>query len=181
MVNIEKLTEQAITGEYESHGDISEGECIIGFSFGQRVENGQIKPGLSNEDLAEFIKNLKTDKPLILQFEIADALGDTELPLFRITEHREKGKYLETSEVAEQTLEIMKAHQWKTAVLIAHPFHMPRVDAVSKKLGISTIVPSGLDIVRFDPKSAQEKTRNKDEWAKLEPVQIFKYVKQGLM
>jgi hypothetical protein len=178
---IETLLRQAKSGDYEVHGNTSEGDCIIGFSFGYVKHDNTIEPGKSNEDLARYIKENSNEKPLILQFEISNVLQRTASILYEVKEHRNKGEYLGTDEVAKQALEIMKKHEWSKAILIAHPFHMPRVDAVCKKLGITTIVPSGLDTISFDPKSEQEWTRNKHAWGIREDWAIHESVKLGLI
>jgi hypothetical protein len=179
--NFEQLTKQAFTGKYHAHGSIKEADCVIGFSFGFRLKNGKIIPGLSNDDLANFIEKHFPDKPYILQFEIADALSKKKKDLFVIRKHRVKGEYLDTSEVALQAIEIMNKHEWHKAAIIAHPFHMPRVDALCQKLGINTIVPDGLSCVRFDPKSEQEWTRDKKTWANREKYVIDFFREKGLI
>jgi hypothetical protein len=180
-VDIKELTNQAITGNYETHGKISDGNCVIGFSFGFQQEGELIHPGLSNQDIAKFITDTFSNKPLILQFEIMDALKANGQNIFRISKHREAEKYLDTSEVAKQAQIIMANNLWDKAIIVAHPFHMPRVYAVCKKVGLDTIVPSGLESIRFDPNSAQEWTRNKDAWANRESEAIKLSLEMGLI
>lgn len=178
-MNKEALIEQATTGRYISHGNIHEGDCVVGFSFGYQEVKGEIKPGLSNEDLANFIKKYLPVFPLILQFEIASALMDKNV--FKISEHRRKGEYLDTAEVARQALGIIRSNDWANPIIIAHPFHLPRADAVCRKLGINTIVPAGLEIIRFDPNSSQEWTRSQESWGKREVEAIEISLEQGLI
>jgi len=173
--NIQDLIERATNGNYEVHGEPKYAECLIGFSFGYKKLGDKILPGLSNTDLAEFISNNYSSLPKILQFEIADALTDCTGFMHRIEKHRETGTYLNTLEVAIQAKEIMDKHQWGTALLIAHPYHMPRVDAVCQKLGIKTIVPPGLESVKFDTESEQEWTRDQAGWTQKEPKSITWY------
>lgn len=176
ITNIKKLINQASTGNYTSHGTIKDGDCVIGFSFGFRKEGNKKTPGLSNEDLARFIEKKLYNKPLILQFEINNALNlQTDQPIYKIKKHRVKDQYLSTDEVALQAIEIMKKNNWKKAIIIAHPYHMPRVDAICKQLKIKTIAPKGLKSVRFDPLSSQEWTRNKHDWIKREVGSIQFY------
>lgn len=177
----DNLINQAVTGNYSPHGSIDEADCVIGFSFGFRLKNGKIIPGLSNDDLAHFIEENLGDKPYILQFEIADALSKKKKDLFVVRKHRNEGEYLDTSEVALQAIEIMNKHEWHKAAIISHPFHMPRVDALCQKLGIDTIAPDGLSSVRFDPKSEQEWTRDKKTWAHREKYVIDYFREKGLI
>ena len=152
-------------------------DCIIGFAFGYRKEGEQILPGLSNEDLARIAEQYLSDIPLILQFEIAD-IYQGKGKVFRIEEHRSEGQYLDTREVAEQALAIMENHGWQSALLLAHPDHLPRVKTVCEKLGIKTVIPTNLE-VRFDPESEQEWTRSKEAWGKREKQVVEYYKKQG--
>lgn len=183
-----RVKQQALSGEYQPHGELSNGHCAIGFAFGHRVVDGRIEPGLSNKDLSTFIKKSEIKLPLILQFQIADALdalGGVDVPVFRIEKHRKQGEYLDTVEVADQALAIMQAHRWTNDILITHPHHMPRVDAIFNKRGIeqsvSSIVPMGLRGIRFDILSAQERTRSREAWAYQEPITIYNNKARGAM
>jgi len=175
---INKIIEEASTGNYVPHGDISNADCLIGFSFGYREKNGEIFPGLSNEDMANMINEKFFDLPKILQFEIADALDGKNI-IERITVHRNADQYLNSQEVAEQALNIMRQNNWSNAILIAHPHHIPRVNAICKKLGITTIVPIGLENIRFDPQSAQPWTRDVNSWIQKEGPSIRRHAKQN--
>lgn len=174
---VENLIQRACSGDYETHGVPSEADCLIGFSFGFRKVGSEMQPGLSNEDLAQFIQEHFKLFPKILQFEIAVALGDPQPA--RIERHRTAGAYLNTKEVAEQALEIMKSHAWSKPLLVAHPHHMPRVDAICQKLGMRTIVPPGLGFVRFDPESEQPWTRSEASWVLKEPDSIKRHAAAG--
>lgn len=181
LVDIKTLTNQALTGKYSVHGDISKGDCVIGFSFGYQKDGRKIIPGISNEDIARFIEKYLQNWPLILQFEISVALKPNIHNVYKITKSRIPGQYLDTSEVATQAQEIMIKNHWHKTIIVAHPFHLPRVDAVCKKLGIETIVPSGLEAVRFDPNSSQEWTRDKKSWRKRELEAIKLSQEHGLI
>lgn len=194
----------AWTGHYEPHGKIEQADCVIGFSFGYRgkasVDGGlskqdskngiakerKVQPGLSNQDLANVAIKSYTKLPKILQFEIADAYMEADGPqqpaIIRIEKHRKRHTYLDTVEVAEQAKIIMEENGWKNAVLLAHPNHMPRADAVCKNLGISTIVTRDeVGTVEFDPLSSQKWTRNIDKWRGYEPLAICFYKLKGYL
>jgi uncharacterized SAM-binding protein YcdF (DUF218 family) len=178
------LMTQAFTGHYHAHGEVSEADCVIGLSFGYRGKPGHATPGLSNQDLANFAIKHFPDLPKILQFEIADAYEEAEgagaKDIMRVSQHRLKGKYLDTREVAAQAQLLMKQHGYKRAALLAHPNHMPRVDAVCAKLGIQTIVVEGLKgAIEFDPQSTQKWTRELDQWRGYEPQAIEFYQLKG--
>src|SRR3989344_3252611 len=180
LISLNDITQQAISGHYDAHGGIGDGHCVIAFSFGYRKMADGIEPGISNQDLAKFIEVNIKNKPLILQFEIADALRGN-YDIYRIEKHRRSGEYLGTDEGAKQAFDIMKSKNWKTAIIVAHPHHIPRVDAVCRMLGIETIVPKGLEKIRFDPESDQEWTKNKEAWAIRERLAIKFYSENGLI
>lgn len=168
------LKRRAQTGDYQQHGDADDADCIIGLSFGFQNKQGNIYPGISNQDMAALIASHYTAFPLLLQFEIAQALpADTpQRQLHEIRRHRTVGEYLDTREVLSQANDIMKSHQWQQALLIAHPYHVPRVDAICRNLGIRTIVPATLHAIRFDPNSEHPQTRNATIWEEYEPQAI---------
>lgn len=168
--HLEDLKSRAASGRYERHGAPAAADCVIGFAFGFR-RAGKVLPGLSNEDLAHFITDNSPALPKIIQFEIADAAPALE-QVFRIEKHRQEAEYLDTREVALQAFALMKRHGWKQAAIVAHPGHMPRADAVCRRIGIATIAPDGLEAVRFDPHSEQAWTRNSRNWAAHEDVAI---------
>lgn len=157
------LTKQDKANFYTIHGDISKAECVIGFSFGYIGQDKYEKPGKSNEQLAAFIEKYFPATPLILQFEIDDALKSLTSALV-IREARQKGEYLNSREIAEQSLIFMNKHGWKTAAVVTHPAMEARNDAVCKKLGIITITPSGLEAIEYDSNSAQSWTRDPVSW-----------------
>lgn len=194
--------EQAWTGHYDLHGDVKDADCLIGFSFGYRgklavvqglktqTEKNRVKtekgvqPGLSNQDLANVIAKHFSDLPKILQFEIADAYesmgGKGSDDVIRIRKHRTKGLYLNSNEVAEQAKLLMKKHGWEHALIVAHPNHMPRVEAICENLGIKTIVTGDeRGAVEFDPLSSQKWTRNIDKWRGYEPLAMMYFRLKG--
>lgn len=165
--DIEILREQAQTNVYMAHGDVSKADCILGFSFGYIDNNGKILPGKSNVQLASFIEHRLPPLPLIVQFEIADALEAVD-PILTIREHRQAGEYLNSREIAEQALVFMQSHDWQTAIIVTHPAMEARNDAICKKLGILTVLPTGLASIEYDVKSAQPWTQDANSWWKRE-------------
>ncbi len=148
-------------------GDLAEADVIFAQSFGFRRKNSKIIPGLSNEIMGKELvwkQYLKSDLPMILQFEVANTLPEKLKDLWVIRGHREEGKYLDSKEVAEQTVEIMEKYGWNTIILYAHTWHMWRKIKIFKKMGIEVIIPSDLKLIPFDKKSEQWWTRNLFFW-----------------
>src|SRR5688572_18173743 len=96
---IAALKRHAMNNTYTPHGDIQEADCVIGFSFGYVENEGKIKPGKSNIQLAAYIERYLPGVPLIVQFEISDALRECKADLV-IRESRHKGEYLHSREIA---------------------------------------------------------------------------------
>lgn len=177
-----EVIEEAWTGNYKTHGSLADADCVIGLSFGYRGKGKNIQPGLSNEDLAAFAAKNFTDLPKILQFEIADAYESNGGmgKVLRVSKHRVAGKYLDTREVVAQAKEIMRQRGWKTAVLLAHPYHMPRVQRVCNALKVRWVAVEGLQgSIEFDLKSTQKWTRDLDHWRGYEPQALAYYQAKG--
>ena len=64
-IEISEIINRAFSGKYLSHGSTDDGECVIGFSFGFQEKNNVVTPGISNEDLANFIGEHLHNKFLI--------------------------------------------------------------------------------------------------------------------
>jgi hypothetical protein len=169
------MKSRATSGDYIRHGSIGDSDCVVAFGFGYVKVGNNIGPGLSNQQMADHLNELYFRLPKILQFEVADALTSTAINVYRVERHRKLGVYLDTREVAEQAKEIMDRQGWKKAIIIAHPNHMPRADAVCQKLGIETVAPSGLGTIGFDANSVQEWTQNASAWSEQESKTIDYY------
>jgi len=132
--------------------------------------------------MAKLIEDLsiKYNLPIISQWEIADIIKKAKNHLKAVVlEHRIKGKYLDTKEVAEQMMIEMKKQIWNNVVIIAHPLHVWRCVKVLEKLGTEEIIiPDGLEIIPFDFQSEQWHTRSFPLWVVKEiPARIFYFLK----
>jgi hypothetical protein len=162
-------------------GNPEEGQIIIAHAFGHRGENN---PGLSNKQMAKVVYNIdqKYDLSMILQGEVAQALPwrSPRQQLFIIYEHRQPGKYLDTREVFLQTWEIATkklGFEKPKAIIIAHPWHLPRLQMTAEKIGFETIIPH-IGPIAFDPDSHQWWTCNWFFWIIRElPGRIFCLIK----
>ncbi len=179
-----KQAAQAWTGHYQKRGDRDTADCVIGFSFGYRGKRRKVSPGLSNQDLANVAIKHYGPLPKIFQFEIADAYaesgGPAKAPVLRIEKHRRAGQYLDTWEVADQARELMRQYGYHRPILLAHPFHMPRVQLVCSRLGMNWIATGDCrGAVEFDPQSSQKWTRSVDAWRGYEPLAMAFYRMKG--
>jgi len=175
---LEELKKLARANKYVPHGNPANADCILGFSFGYRKINNRIVPGTSNEQLARFIETQLPSLPLILQFEISDALT-TAKPDLVIREHRKKGSYLDSGEIAAQAFIYMKAKNWTTAVIVTHSAMEARNDYLCTASGITTIAPKGLGEIAYDEYSEQPWTRDTESWWKREEKVIEVCFKNG--
>ncbi len=174
----------AWTGRYATYGSTSDADCVIGFSFGYRGNGRHVAPGFSNDDLADVAIKHYPRLPKILQFEIADAYvaagGPFAKRITRIAHHRVAHRYLDTHEVAAQAKIVMERHGWKTAILLADPYHMPRVQAVCNKLEVNWVATNDTrGAVEFDLKSTQNWTRSLAAWRHYEPMALMFYRLRG--
>ncbi len=169
------LLREAVTGRYQRHGSVEHADCVIGFSFGYRVERGRSVPGASNLALARVVAERHLRLPLILQWEIAAALPTMPRQLWRIERHVKPKQYLDSREVARQASEIMRQEGYATALIVAHPHHVGRADAVCQRLGLRTVVSEGLDGVGFDPESDQPWIRSQPVWSVRETMALAYY------
>lgn len=170
------ILRQGWSGNYAIHGDPRTAQCAIGFSFGAVRTDGVLQPGPSNEALAAVLRERFAHLPLIVQGEIADVLL-AKLPtaqIHRIGDLCDKGPYLDSRLVAERAAVLMRQNGWKRVVVVAHPYHMPRADAVCRALGMDTIAPEGLERVPFCASSVQWWTRDAVRWRMREvPATVF--------
>jgi hypothetical protein len=157
----------SLTGHYRSHGEPRKTSCVIVCSFGYRESGDEVEPGIINEYLAEFALSLDLGKPILAQSEVAKAVDriskepGRSIPIGGPQEH--SVRYISTCDVLEQCLEIMQKNGWSAATIVAHPFHLPRVDLTARRLGIETAVPPGLKPL-WDRASAQAWTRGPTLW-----------------
>jgi hypothetical protein len=160
--------DQALSGKYVVHGNSADADCVIACSFGYREREGGTEPGLSNEELAAFITRRFSSLPKILQTEIADALpsANRDQHVYVIAEAQNSGQRLDTPEIISQAKNVMQTHSWQTAIVCAHPHHLPWVDYLCQAAGITTVAPEGLQTIPFDPRSAQYWTRSLAAWQK---------------
>ena len=176
-----RLWKQAIFGNYKPRGDPAAADCVLAFSFGRVEGQAGREPGSSNEDLADFALSAGCGRPLILQGEIADAYltrtsGNV---VFRIEQPWNTRKHFDTRHVAVLAFEVMIAHGWRSALIVAHPNHLPRAEAVCRRLGIVTVVSSGLRSIRFCSNSSQRWTRCRRNWILRETLAIPYYRIRG--
>lgn len=178
---------EGVTGKYRTRGRAADADCVLGFAFGYRGKTNARKPGLSNQDLANVIIRNFDSLPKILQLEIADAYksigGSGKVEVISKRRSRDlamAAHELDTYEVALQARDIMSKNGWKTALVAAHPYHMPRVQAVCDKVGINWVATDDFkNAVDFDPQSSQKWTRSLDKWIGYEPLAITYYTLKG--
>ncbi len=166
------------TWKVKPKGKLNGADVVGIFAFGFLKRS----PGKSNRAMAKIAEKMyKLNQRLfvISQWEIADLLEYKIFPMESIREHRIKGKYLDTLEVATQMVEEMWKRDWKKKVIvIAHSLHVWRAVKVLQKLGVETIIPVRLKTIPFDPKSEQWYTRNWFFWVVREiPARLYHFLK----
>jgi len=149
--------ETARDGELKRHLD--EIEAIVGVPFGSHVEF--MECGRSNRHIAGemvYVRNLslRTDLPLIAQWEIVDCLAGRGEPVFS-TEAPRYGPHVNTRLFFEQLRSAFPKMQ-KIAI-VAHPAHALRCAMVAERLGfeVGVLWTAAID---YDPASTQRWCRS---------------------
>jgi hypothetical protein len=179
-----RLLCQAWSGRYEPHDDPVRADCLVAFSFGvvKDKTTPRPRPGRANEQLARLAFEQFPALPKILQIEVADAYRLLD-PLGRVAVCQAVGAdpygRLTTLEVAEQAARFMVQNGWTTPLLLAHPYHLPRVEVVWARLGLPSVVPPGLERVDFVPDSSQWWTRSRTAWRLKEPLVLLLFRLRG--
>lgn len=179
------ILRDSLTGKYRAHGDLEAASCVIVCSFGHRISpDGKIIPGLANEYLANAVEMRFPDKPVIAQYEIGLAMSefvsgrDADYVVGYPDDPRGKHEYVDTRSVLEKSASIMREKGWRTAVVVGHPYHLPRIDSVAEALNIYTVSPVGIDPV-WDLESSQPWTRSPVRWRRREIVATLVYAVRG--
>lgn len=176
------LAVQSISGHYHTTGDVGSAHCVVTVSFGYRLgRDGIRQPGPCNEYLATIALGTSNGRPIVAQTEIDQAIRSLQAGTgadYVIRSARDPQRYLDTHELALQVRCIMNDRGWKTAVLIAHPHHLPRAQAVFAALDIETATPAGVRAI-WDPRSSQVWTRSRPPWAVRELSALWLYQRRG--
>lgn len=165
------ILKSAIDGNYELIGDPVNADCIIGQSFGA----ADCGPGYVNKLLANYIiQKTDSDLPLLLQKEVAEAMGESNRRPSLIIEGEPStstGGELDTWQVLKQAREFMDEHGLNNPILVAQAYHIGRVCLQAIKQDMEPIVAVGLPR-QFDPESTQFWTRDKRLWIPRELIGI---------
>ncbi len=157
-------------------------DVLIALAFGQRRSDSSP----SNVEIAKALLNIEKDQykkiPMIVQWEIEAALGSPFLNGFEVEvvfQHLQKtGGYLDSYEVIRQAWQIMKERGWNSAIIVAHPHHLPRCRRIAKWFGIDVIdgpkLKSSLVNIGYDSETVQLWTRN---WFFFKIWTVLRYLK----
>lgn len=191
------MLRQALTGEYDPHGQESDAKVILAFAFGR----GNGVPGAANEALAEFaVKQAEQHSiAIIAQLAVADAveqiLRDRQLERRRIEaaldqqvvapqpgygtqfvrvdpRTKKEAHYMDSRHFLLRAKRLIEPG---TVVMpVAQAYHAPRADRMTERLGgFPTVLPPGLPDV-WDPGAIHQERhcRSALAWAKREPFVI---------
>jgi hypothetical protein len=177
-----ELIARAVSGRYRISENTDKANCVVALTFGYRfTRTGVRESGPCNEYLASLALALSNGRPIIAQAEIAQAIRSLRPSAGAdhvIGSAQDLVQYLDTHEFAVRVQSIMDDHGWKTAELIAHPHHLPRVQAVFASRGIEATTSADVRSV-WDRKSTQPWTRSPLRWAIRELFAIWLYEQRG--
>lgn len=173
---------RAAFGAYKYTGTCVHYDVIVVLAFGYVEEHGnggRVIPGASNIYLAEFVASRQLSRPVIAQHELIEPLRRLAGvdPTFVISEAT-TGGYLDTYDFMAQASVILAKNKLKRPLVLAHPHHLPRVQAVANKLGIDATYEGGLQAV-WEKHSAQRWTRGPLRWFIREVIAISVYRRRG--
>ena len=157
-------------------------KAIVALSFGAA-------PGPANRAIARVVAILYKVSPdyekpmLILQGEVADLLKEQlehwrEAP--KVIRKYTYDRYIDTYEVMTRAKEIIERYGVGSAMIVAHPAHYPRVEAVAKKLGLKLERPPKEELIRipYNASDSQWWTNSAPKWWSREiPARILYFLK----
>jgi DNA-binding LacI/PurR family transcriptional regulator len=143
------------------------------FSFGRR-KIGDAGSGPTNLELARIVNERWAELPVMAQPEIARALTPSHREVVCIDRHGQRRAYLDTHEVAYQAAQHMGRLGCRRPIVVAQQHHLPRAEAVLRRLGLDVVVTTAVD-APFDERSSQVWTRSRVAWALRELLTIPYY------
>jgi hypothetical protein len=173
----------SLSGEYRptfsvQKGDVEAYSAVIVNAFGfRRDADGNKIPGPMNEALARFTDENFSEHAILVSPDVSPALETKPDLIFELDstdgalDTLEDPKTTGTAGELLQAKAFMLRKDYRTAIIVAHAFHVARVARMAKKLDIVAEIPDGLPKV-FDPESAQKWTQSREKWLKREPLTI---------
>lgn len=154
--------------------DLTPTTALFGFAFGYRMAGWlagtrptdalevrlRRRPGKNNEELARRAKAIhsRLGLPLLLQFEIADAVSPT--PVVCSSSRKDQG----TFPVGEEFMSYAKTNNIKTdtVIILAHRHHYERCRLVLQRLGVKGL-PNDDPYEEYDEEEAQPRVMSPEE------------------
>lgn len=154
-------------GRYEVTGEVAQGDCVIGHSFGTSLKDGGV-----NAALADFILANVGDRPVIADRMLADAFPNGDNDVAHVVEGEISngvGQGVGSWGTLLEAKDFMKLNGLESALMVGQAQHIGRVAMQAKKLRISTVIPKDLPRI-FEPSSDQRWTRSLGMWVPREIV-----------
>lgn len=178
-VRAARLAPSALTGRYCSTGHLESSQCLIVLSFGYRKNSdGQVLPGPVNEQLAQEAVRLGGDIDIFAQAEVHKAIVKLTGNLVHCVAPKGVGTYFDTHAFFDRCETMLTTRGFRKAIIVAHPHHVPRVQAVARNHGITAYTPPGIYAI-WDKHSEQRWTRSPFTWARRELLVLFAYALRG--
>lgn len=150
---------QSALGNYEVTGLPSEGNCVVGHSFGTLTG-----PGSVNQLLAKYIDTYSDGRPIVADRMLVNAFDDTDID--EVVEGQISngiGQGVGTWGTLLGAKAFMDREGLSTALMVGQGCHIGRISMQAAKLDMATVIPDGLPRI-FDPQSEQRFTRSKTMW-----------------
>jgi hypothetical protein len=169
-------TLQSALGHYDSMGNPTDADCIVGHSFGTMVGEDSV-----NRLLATTMLHYADGRSMIADRMLADAFPENSEPLAKVVEgpiSDIKGGGLGTWGALLIIKDYLNQEGLERPLMVAHKHHIGRVVRQAAKLGIASIVPNDLP-GQFDRKSKQLWTKSVLPWVLMDVVNSAKLRRQG--
>jgi hypothetical protein len=161
---------KSLFGFYEAIGAPNDADCIMGHSFGTDTSEHSV-----NRQLVDTMKRYADGRPIIADRMLVQADPEGEKiyahiidgQITRMDGRSGTGKALANAKTYMDRSDLAKP------LMVAQKYHIDRVVHQARKLGIQSLVPTGLP-GQFDRRSKQFWTKNR---AFFIPLNLFAYIK----
>jgi len=161
---------KSLFGFYEPLGDPDQADCIMGHSFGTDTSEHSV-----NRRIVDIMKQYADGRPIIADRMLVRSDPEGEKTYAHIIDGQITK--MDGQSGTGKALANAKAYMSKSnlvkPLMVAQRYHIDRVVRQASKLGIQSLVPTGLP-GQFDRQSKQFWTRNKLFFI---PLNLFAYIK----